>query len=138
MSTTPAAPAGRLCTQFWREEAAPHAGLLPALCTLRQAAGAVIESLILADRALFLLEGAQQAQHAQQQQHQPGAGQPQKQQQQHWRCDQPPAALPLWLSLAGGEGLAACAGGVQCTLLPLFDPVLSPRNTALLAAKLGC
>jgi hypothetical protein len=102
----------------------------------------------------ILLATQQQQQLQEQQQRQQGVevGQPQahveeKQQQEqnpgrparrepHGHCCGLAAALNLVEGVvACGSGVAASSGSVHCMLLPLFDPVVSPRNTALVAVK---
>ncbi|GAB4814339.1 hypothetical protein N2152v2_001385 [Parachlorella kessleri] len=178
------APGPEAAAEMWQGEGAAWAPLLPALCMLRQVAGPVIESLILADRALYLLEGVLQ------QQGQPGkdrageeeeqqGGRPQQYQQPQGRCQLQEQAgeelqqhhdhhhqrkqqqqqdgfmgggLPLAECCTGAEGRQAgkndvvrllnnlgnvhSGGGLHCVMFPLFNPVVSPRNTAILAVKL--
>lgn len=156
--------------QFWREDAAPRVPLLPALCALRQVAGPVVESLLLVDRALFLLEGTlptsaayihtagTEAAGAAAQQHRqdkevgevlgPGGAEacsPAAEQQEGSRQPElcgPRSSAPALLGAGGLLQLPSAAGllvaqsdGVEVALLPLFDPVVSPRNIALLAVK---
>lgn len=196
---------GPAALQFWREEVAPHVALLPALSMLRQVAGPLIESLILADRALFLLEPPPLEGSCcesppsepgpcgrgnlcrQQQPSQPSGRVPEQQaggsgerleaagdegqqredggvgggcrcgerRQQGGHCGPglqreecgSAGSTSVQVTEGGGApllsrgslgllgGVAASSGHVQCTLLPVFDPVVSPRNVALIAIK---